>query len=149
MDQQKWFDMAKKSSIDYSDKIVLYGWGFPDEDKVAKKLGYDKVINITSRGYQVEDWLRAIQTAKIIISNSFHGICFAIIFHKPFICINNIGQGRFDSLKELLGIENNVVTDLDDIDLKKISKIDYEYIEKTLEQERKKSLKFLSEALKK
>ena len=151
MNSEKWRDMAAKSNLDYSDKAVYYAWDPVNEkvENIAKQMGCTELMNITSAGYSVEDWLRAIQTAKVVISNSFHGVCFAIIFHKPFICINNIGQGRFDSLKELLGVENNVVTDLDAVDLEKILQIDYDKIEKILEKERKKSLEFLRNALQK
>lgn len=150
MDSKKWYDMAEKSSKDCTGMAVYYDWDAVDEkiQKIARDMGCTDIVNITYSGCDVEDWLRSIQTSKVVISNSFHGICFAIIFHKPFICINNIGQGRFDSLKELLGLENNVVTDLDAVDLKKILQIDYDRIEKILEKERKKSLEFLSNVLK-
>ena len=151
IDPQKWRDMAQNSSMDCSGAAVYYDWDEPDDKikNIATQMGCDDIVNITYAGHEVPDWLRAIQTSKLVISNSFHGICFAIIFHKPFICINNIGQGRFDSLNALLKLKNNIVTDLNNIDVDKITDIDYEKIEKILTKERQKSLEFLRNALNK
>ena len=51
----------------------------------------------------VSNWLNAIKTCKFLITDSFHGVCFAIIFNKPFVCIKNQDRGgaRFDTLCEL------------------------------------------------
>lgn len=30
---------------------------------------------------------------EFFITDSFHGVCFALIFNKPFLCINNPMRG--------------------------------------------------------
>ena len=50
-------------------------------------------------GILVEEWLAYIKNADFIITDSFHGICFSIIFHKQFIAlVNKIRAPRFESL---------------------------------------------------
>lgn len=52
------------------------------------------------------DWLAGFANAKYVITDSFHGVVFSIIFEKPFICIVNEGRGasRFSSLFKTLGL---------------------------------------------
>lgn len=62
-------------------------------------------------GVSVYSWLRAFQDSTCIITDSFHGTCFAIIFHKPFLCFNNSARGstRFTSLLKQFGFEERLV----------------------------------------
>lgn len=48
----------------------------------------------------VIDWLNSFYSCNCVITDSFHGCVFSIIFNKPFICILNTsrGIGRFKSL---------------------------------------------------
>lgn len=48
----------------------------------------------------VEQWLRGFYDAKYVITDSFHGCLFSIIFRKPFVVYANDTRGlaRFDSL---------------------------------------------------
>lgn len=60
----------------------------------------------------VESWLRGFYDAKLVITDSFHGCVFSIIFGKPFIAIGNANRGlsRFTSLQKMIGAENHLVT---------------------------------------
>lgn len=59
----------------------------------------------------IETWLRGFWDAKLIITDSFHGCVFSIIFGKPFIAIGNANRGmsRFLSLLKLFNLENNLI----------------------------------------
>lgn len=48
----------------------------------------------------MEDWLYYFYHADMVITDSFHGTCFSLIFEKPFIAIGNKRRGleRFNSL---------------------------------------------------
>lgn len=48
----------------------------------------------------VSQWLAAFDRADFVVTDSFHGCVFSIIFHKPFIAIANEFRGldRFISL---------------------------------------------------
>ncbi|OIN07238.1 polysaccharide pyruvyl transferase family protein [Oceanisphaera psychrotolerans] len=51
----------------------------------------------------IKDWLAGFANAKFVLTDSFHGMVFSILFQKPFRVINNTGRGtaRFISLLEL------------------------------------------------
>lgn len=46
----------------------------------------------TMRG-SVEAWVRTIRDAEAVVTDSFHACCFAIIFRKPFLCLNPQSRG--------------------------------------------------------
>lgn len=60
----------------------------------------------------VEDWLSAFNEADMVVTDSFHGTVFSIIFNKPFYVIGNEGRGmaRFQSLLSLFGLEDRLIT---------------------------------------
>ena len=68
-------------------------------------------------GILVEEWLAYIKNADFIITDSFHGICFSIIFHKQFIAlVNKIrGESRFTSLLRLLKLEGHIAYTLEQV----------------------------------
>jgi nitroreductase len=93
---------------------------------IADKLGYDKIVIIPNpdggRGYAEELWrdepraeviaedapenfLRTYRDAGYVVTDSFHGSAFSVIFQKPFSSIYNKqrGAGRFANLLEWLG----------------------------------------------
>ena len=52
-----------------------------------------------------------------MVTNSFHGTCFALIFNKKVLGITNSAKGdaRFDSLIKLFDIEKLTVEKIEDI----------------------------------
>lgn len=60
----------------------------------------------------VEGWLAMFRDAKYVITDSFHGTVFSIIFNKPFVAIGNCtrGMSRFHSLLEQFGLEERLST---------------------------------------
>ncbi len=63
----------------------------------------------------VEQWLKSFLDAKMVITDSFHGAVFSIIFNKPFWVISNNARGaaRFKSLLEDFGLEKRLITNVD------------------------------------
>ena len=61
----------------------------------------------------IEDWIKSFYDASFIITDSFHGTVFAIIFNKPFISIVNRERGasRFESLLEVLELGDRMIDD--------------------------------------
>lgn len=59
----------------------------------------------------VAQWLKSFNDAKFIITDSFHGTVFAIIFNRPFIVVGNKERGlaRFTSLLRLFKLEDRLV----------------------------------------
>ena len=88
------------------------------------------------------------------MTDSFHGMCFSILFEKPFIVIEheNRGNGRFYSLLRTIGLADRIVkSPTDSAEIEKLSKqeIDYGRVNEILAREREDSLQWLAEQLKK
>lgn len=95
----------------------------------------------------VEQWIANIKNADRVITNSFHGIVFSILFKKPFVAllIKNSGMNdRIITLLEMLGLEDRIYNgdlsmidksiDWDDVQerLSAFRKTGYDYIRKVL-----------------
>lgn len=59
----------------------------------------------------VTAWLRAFVDADMVVTDSFHGCVFSIIFNKPFWVIGNEGRGlaRFNSLLSLFELQSRMI----------------------------------------
>lgn len=59
----------------------------------------------------VEFWLSAISSAEFVITDSYHGAVFSIIFQRSFIVIANTHRGidRFKTLLNPLGLTNRLI----------------------------------------
>jgi exopolysaccharide biosynthesis predicted pyruvyltransferase EpsI len=57
----------------------------------------------------IEQWIQSIKNAKLVVTNSFHGVVFSIIYHKPFIAV--LVEGT------LSGMNDRIKTLLEDLDL--------------------------------
>lgn len=98
----------------------------------------------------VEDWVMSFSEASFVITDSFHGCLFSILFNKPFIAIGNKKRGlsRFQSLLTIFGLENRLVLD-DSIDIEYLigQNIDWEAVNSKLKTYRLSSMKFLTSYL--
>lgn len=94
----------------------------------------------------VEQWLRSFVEAEFVITDSFHGTVFSIIFNKPFIVIPNLKRGasRFTSLLEEFGLLDHLI-DLDSSTFQKyfFSGFDWSTINERLSIDLQKSFSFI------
>ena len=115
--------------------------------KSKEKWGTDDVIENVG----IEDFIKLIKCCKFMVSDSHHGICFGLIYHKNFICIANKSRGytRFESLFNLLQIREHMVDDANEIltNEKLMDEIDYKNVDEILNKEKIKSLEWLKNAL--
>lgn len=99
----------------------------------------------------VGGWVRAIMDADFIVTDSFHGMVFSIIFQKDFIALVNHKRGadRFISLVGLLGLEDRLLAENSRSHAREISArpIDYSAVSVRLELLRERSRDFLRNAL--
>ncbi len=61
---------------------------------------------------RVTQWLRYIRDCSCVITDSFHGCVFAVIFNKPFVCLGNAerGMSRFHSLFARYGLQQRLLS---------------------------------------
>lgn len=99
---------------------------------------------------KVESWIECFQKCDFVITDSFHGCVFSIIFNKPFIAIANIDRGktRFDSLLDLFGLNDRLFSSISKINIEMIKKeIDWKRVNKIRDREKLKGTNFLTKAL--
>lgn len=98
----------------------------------------------------VEDWLAAFNDSEMVVTDSFHGTVFSIIFNKPFWVLGNEGRGmaRFQSLLSVYGLEERLLTtsSLSSIDF--VKEIDWNIVNLRRKHLQQESLDFLQTALK-
>lgn len=95
----------------------------------------------------VEQFISNFNKAKYIITDSYHGSVFSLIFNKPFICLRNKNRGndRFDDLCLRFDIDNRFIENLNEMDLTLLNK-NPDCLEQ-IRRYRKDSLDFLTKAL--
>ncbi len=97
----------------------------------------------------LEDWLNQLCNAKIVVTNSYHAMCLAIIFRVDFWVLKFKWPDRIEDLTRLLGLENRVISSANQLrDVKEFqSPIDYDSVWLKLEKMIQKSKKWLGDRL--
>ena len=100
----------------------------------------------------ISQWLAMFADAEFVVTDSFHGMVFSIMFQKPFIVIPNLGRGadRFTSLLGQLNLTERMIEDLESFLTNKetlLQKPDYASINETLTSLKERSIRFLKESL--
>ena len=101
----------------------------------------------------IPQWLRCIRDAECILTDSFHGCVFAIIFNKPFVCLGNASRGsaRFDSLLGTFGLQERLLTNPTTEQVAECMRtpIDWKRVNAIRSSEKQRALQFLKENLEK
>ena len=130
-------------------------------DAFSDKSGY-KVIHFERRAsyknklfgaYDIGpfEFVNYIKNAEYVITTSFHATVFSILFNKKLWCVPLGGAGvRITDLLSKLHMKNRVINDVNDINKIDYSEtIDYDSVQKLLEEERQKSINWLKGELEK
>lgn len=104
----------------------------------------------------IQTWLKHIYEADYVVTDSFHGMVFSIIFNKQFLVLINKKRGaaRFESLLGQLGLMKQMLDqpiDLTNYSVESIvnnKQIDYVEVNNKLDELRHMSKKFLLDSLK-
>ena len=101
-------NVSKKLNLDYVNLTDMDHW-----QKKSMELG----LKNTKANISIEEWLFYYKNAEFVITDSFHGTCFALIFRKPFISLANHGRGsnRFKSLLSDFGLMDHLVDNISSI----------------------------------
>lgn len=121
----------------------------PKEIMPKHKIG-DKWSRIEDCVFpSVSEWLSGFRDAKFVVTDSFHGTVFSIIFNKPFLAIGNKARGlsRFVSLLQMFGIDNRLINSVDDLDRIDYYAINYTKVNEIISKWRDKSMTFLNQCL--
>lgn len=158
VDKEAWRAISKPYKIK-SPYILVYAlyWDkkFNAELKALHKKTGLPVIAISSQLQQVyaqkklydvstEEFLWLFDNAEYVVTSSFHGVAFSIIFEKNFSTVVNPQKpSRLNAVLNTFGIENTAISDLSET-----TGPDYEKIKKIIHTERDRSNEYLCRAIK-
>ena len=143
------------------DYILTYFLGKRQEavDTVLKETGL-KVVNLLDENvYEhyvtgVDEFIWAIEHAKLIYTDSFHGTVFSIIFRRPFVVCDRVGNSietkmtsRIDSLLQLFSLEARRGTIENNYSIEEPLTMNYPDLEPVFTRERKRSFDYLASVL--
>lgn len=106
---------------------------------------FNGILNQDFTKADIKFWLTGIYNSDFVITDSFHGTVFSVIFNIPFYSIDNVQRGstRFKSLFDYLGISGRLITESEQLDDNQLFNIDYHSINEKLEYLKIDSLKYL------
>lgn len=175
LDASEYRELSKLSNISESEPYILTYILDPTPEKrqaieYYSKISGRKVINVLDgdpRVYEknkkildlpnimgkisAEDLMKLYLESSFVISDSFHGTAFAIIFNKPFLAIANAKRGivRFKELLGKFNLLNRLALNQDQIPLNSsfLDEIDYSSINTHIREDRDRSISWLKNAI--
>lgn len=154
---KKWESLADKSQLKYENFIFVYTMQPSDilynlaQDLANKKnlhiyslsmVENPRKIGIDVRGAKIEDFLWMIKHAQYAVTNSFHGLLFALRFHKQFYWAfqegSHMSNPRFDMLIEQYGI--NCRCSSKEWGAEQCTELNYKQVDSVMVQQRMESL---------
>ena len=155
---KNFYEKLADDSFRTEKNFIAYYFLCPNKAKMDIVEDVEKYYNIKSidiaGNSSVESWLYYIKNCNILITDSFHGSCFATIFNKKFITIKNddCELNRFKTLFLVTGMMNRFLYDASEFNRKKeilFQDIDWNEANVNLQKEIERSRTWLKNALKK
>ncbi|SHK30009.1 Polysaccharide pyruvyl transferase [Fibrobacter sp. UWH5] len=110
LDKNDYLNLCSNISVKSESYIAAYILDLNDEiKKLCEDVATEKKIPIKyfsaekNAKYSLQEWLALFRDASYVVTDSFHGTIFSIIFEKKFNCVYNDDRGaaRFESLLNL------------------------------------------------
>lgn len=173
--QEEWEEISIKNRIVKEKYILCYFLGNNIEhrkfaEKLKAKTGY-KIVSLNHADEYVKysdvfadiipynigpkEWINLVKYAEYICTDSFHGTVFSLLFNKIFFnfrrySIKNVNStnSRLDSLLKKVGVNNErILSGTEDIDEVLQYKIDYSQVNKSIDDFRDESKKWLLKSI--
>lgn len=161
---EEWKQLLPSKRVYDGDYIFFYTL-FADKEMirmvkcVSRMLGLPVVVSNFSNQYDVInpfkkcyssgpiEFLDLIYHAKFVVTSSFHGTVFSILFHKNFLSLRGDKDARIFSLLNDLGLVGRTICDVEELKKKDLSDIDFNRVEVLLEQLSQRSKIILREMI--
>lgn len=155
---QDYVSLAEKGVCANADSVFTYI--IHSNQTTAKKISQYICEKFSDSKYTNEpvscsiyEWLYKIKTSKFVVTNSFHGTVFALIFHVPFITVAIPNSGMNDRLTTLLeetGLSDRLFCEFDEesLNIALNSEICWSDVDSRLEILKAESRSFIMGALK-
>lgn len=162
--KEEWEQILPQKKVYDKEYIFLYNLKNKEyvklAHKISKKLGIPIIVSKDGKleeifyGFKRKfdvgplEFLLLIKNAKLVLSSSFHGTIFSIIFNKPFFALKGNEDFRIKTLLEKMNLSERSIN-FEDLEekCKKAYNIKFDEAEKLLDKERKKSEEYLIKAL--
>lgn len=160
--KETWISMASRRLVKekYCVLMLLY-----NEDnhatEYARKIANAKGLKLVKVSWEMKkppmvdrlmthrsptDFLSLFYNADFVVTNSFHGLAFSINFEKQFVVVpRDEFNSRIESLLQLTGLEDRMVSSEQDALGAACREIAYEPVREVLERERKRATEFIRE----
>ena len=133
------FELAKAVAEHYNLKLVVLSDG--------QKLTWNEGEYLKTA--DPSEFIGGIRNAEFVVTNSFHGTVYSMMFHKKFLTIPDTRRGiRMIALLEKYGLQERLVVDIRDFVMDTLEKeIDYSAVDKKIEAERSQAVEYLKKVL--
>lgn len=125
-------------------------------EKLARENGW-KIVDISLRAtnaekghrmfYEagVEEFLSLVKHAEYVVTNSFHGMIFAVQYRRPFVIFSREQcNNKIDEILDLFGLKDHMLVTGEE---QFSHEIDYEAVHKRIAEAREESMAFLEKEL--
>ena len=141
--------------------LLIYALG-PDDrlTKIAQKIAKEKNLEIVELNdckvsnyfcKQIsnagpEEFLSLIKNADAVVTNSFHGTIFSILFKRDFYTITRLNRNsRMENILNIVDMRDRLIDNVED--LSKVKNQDFEKAFENIQKVRESSIEFLKSAL--
>lgn len=160
LDRDEWSQVVKPIKTPSKYVLLFNLMGSQDAHRLAKRKALEMkipLVEVTSKVHPLKygkyciqtadafEFLFLIQNAEFIITSSFHGTAFSVIFKKQFYSLgmkNN--SGRVQSLLSRINLPYRLITDIDKLDN---TIIDYKNVDIFIQDYIKHSKSYLIESI--
>ena len=109
------------------------------------------LLDEDQRPATVPEWVNAFRSASFVVTDSFHGTVFSILFRKPFVSIVNTERGadRFVTILDQLDLSDRLVSGDDPARIQRLVNVPIDYCKahNKLDSLRERSRQFIHAAL--
>ena len=158
LEAQDYLSLLEEKNVPCEDEVFTYI--IHSNQKAAEQTGRYVTAKLAgesakfepSKNCDVYEWLSGIKNAKYVVTNSFHGTVFSLIFRKPFVCVAIPGSGMNDRLVTLLdsvGLSKRFTEGFNEAEINELldKNIDWDLVDTKLKELKEASKSFLTEAL--
>lgn len=113
--------------------------------EISTKLNSQRSENMDCIGDAgIEEFLSAIKYADVVFTNSFHAICFSILFNIQFYAFSRAYSGKVQDICEVFGLSTRFFQNDDFLEQ---PMIDYKAVNEQLKYMKQKSAKWIQQAM--
>ena len=164
LEPAQWDELAAKPLV--KGEYIFYYSLFSSKElitevkAISKQLGLPVVVsNISNQhdlmtGFQKQtaagpcEFLSLVKYAKVVVTSSFHGTVFSILYHKPFVVFRGMEDKRICTLLRMMGLEECSFEPGEG--MKKVKEsfaVNFDAVDQCIKKEQARSMEYIRETL--